>query len=59
MLDGRDVEIAERNPADKGFVPQPKRWVVAQTYGIPVLRRCLVRECGGGWAGRLVRAGRW
>lgn len=25
---GIDVEIVERNPADKGFVPQAKRWVV-------------------------------
>lgn len=28
---GIDVEIVERNPADKGFVPQSKRWVVEQT----------------------------
>ena len=25
---GIDVQTVERNPADKGFVPQPKRWVV-------------------------------
>jgi transposase len=25
---GIDVEIVERNPQDKGFVPQPKRWRV-------------------------------
>lgn len=41
---GMDVEIVERNPADKGFVPQPKRWVVEQSYGIMVLHRRLVRE---------------
>ena len=41
---GIDVEIVERNPADKGFVPQPKRWVVEQTYGILMLHRRLVRD---------------
>ncbi|WP_084959969.1 IS5 family transposase [Thermoactinospora rubra] len=41
---GIDVEIIERNPADKGFVPQPKRWVVEQTYGILMFHRRLVRD---------------
>lgn len=41
---GIDVEIVERNPQDKGFVPQPKRWRVEQTYGILVLHRRLVRD---------------
>jgi transposase len=41
---GIDVEIVERNPADKGFVPQPKRWVVEQTNGILMLHRRLVRD---------------
>jgi transposase len=41
---GIDVEIVERNPADKGFVPQPKRWVVEQTYGILGFHRRLVRD---------------
>src|SRR2546421_12863055 len=41
---GIDVEVVERNPADKGFVPQPKRWVVEQTYGILALHRRLVRD---------------
>ncbi|WLQ45113.1 IS5 family transposase [Streptomyces laculatispora] len=41
---GIDVEIIERNPQDKGFVPQPKRWVVEQTYGILILHRRLVRD---------------
>jgi transposase len=41
---GIEVEIVERNPADKGFVPQPKRWVVEQTYGILALHRRLVRD---------------
>ncbi|MFI5635742.1 IS5 family transposase [Streptomyces sp. NPDC051664] len=39
-----DVEIVERNPQDKGFVPQPKRWRVEQTYGILILHRRLVRD---------------
>jgi len=25
---GIDVQVVERNPADRGFVPQPKRWAV-------------------------------
>lgn len=41
---GMDVEIVQRNPSDKGFVPQPKRWVVEQTYGILHLHRRLVRD---------------
>lgn len=41
---GIDVEIVERNPADRGFVPQPKRWVVEQTYGILAFHRRLVRD---------------
>jgi transposase len=41
---GIDVEIVERNPADKGFIPQPKRWVVEQTNGTLMLHRRLVRD---------------
>jgi transposase len=41
---GIDVEIIERNPTDNGFVPQPKRWVVEQTYGILMFHRRLVRD---------------
>ncbi|PRX40757.1 DDE family transposase [Nonomuraea fuscirosea] len=41
---GIDVEIVERNPAGKGFVPQPRRWVVEQTYGILMFHRRLVRD---------------
>ncbi|MFJ9592942.1 IS5 family transposase [Streptomyces virginiae] len=41
---GIDVDIVERNPQDKGFVPQPKRWRVEQTYGILILHRRLVRD---------------
>ncbi|MFB7576676.1 IS5 family transposase [Streptomyces sp. NPDC056165] len=40
------VEVVRRNPADqgKGFVPQPKRWVVEQTNGTLMLHRRLARE---------------
>lgn len=41
---GINVEIIERNPQDKGFVPQPKRWRVEQTYGILILHRRMVRD---------------
>jgi transposase len=41
---GIDVRVVERNPADKGFVPQPKRWVVEQTFGILSFHRRLVRD---------------
>lgn len=41
-----DVEVVRRNPADqgKGFVPQPKRWVVEQVNGTLMLHRRLARE---------------
>ncbi len=41
---GIDVEIVERNPGETGFVPQAKRWVVEQRYGILMLQRRLVRD---------------
>jgi transposase len=41
---GIDVEIVERTPQETGFVPQPKRWRVEQTYGILILHRRLVRD---------------
>lgn len=41
---GIDVEIVQRNPQDRGFVPQPKRWRVEQTFGILILHRRLVRD---------------
>ncbi|MCX5338487.1 IS5 family transposase [Streptomyces atratus] len=41
---GIDVEIVERNPADTGFVPQAKRWIVEQTNGILMFYRRLVRD---------------
>jgi transposase len=41
---GIDVQVVERNPADKGFVPQAKRWVAGQTFGILSSHRRLVRD---------------
>ncbi|MFE2091582.1 IS5 family transposase [Streptomyces sp. NPDC059460] len=41
---GIDVEIVERNPDDRGFVPQAKRWIVEQTNGILMFYRRLVRD---------------
>lgn len=41
---GVDVEIVERNPQDVGFIPQPIRWRVEQTFGILMLHRRLVRD---------------
>jgi hypothetical protein len=40
---GIEVEVVVRNPADAGFVPQSKRWIVEQTNGILMLHRRLVR----------------
>jgi hypothetical protein len=40
---GTGVQVVERNPADKGFVPQPKRRVVEQRFGILSFHRRLVR----------------
>ncbi|WP_055628180.1 IS5 family transposase [Streptomyces hirsutus] len=43
---GITVETVRRNPGDqgKGFVPQPKRWVVEQANGTLMLHRRLARE---------------
>jgi transposase len=41
---GIDVGIVERNPQDKGFVPQPIRWRVEQTNGLNMLERRLARD---------------
>ena len=38
------LQVVQRNPADRGFVPQPKRWVVEQTFGILSFHRRLVRD---------------
>ncbi|WSF73878.1 IS5 family transposase [Streptomyces decoyicus] len=41
-----DVEVVRRTPDDqgKGFVPQPKRWIVEQVNGTLMLHRRLARE---------------
>ncbi|GAA4900982.1 hypothetical protein [Streptomonospora salina] len=41
---GIGVDIVQRNPADRGFVPQPKRWVIEQTYGTLAPHRRPVRD---------------
>jgi transposase len=41
---GIDVEIVARNPGDTGFVVQPTRWRVEQTFGILMYFRRLVRD---------------
>ncbi|MET8405213.1 IS5 family transposase [Streptomyces sp900116325] len=41
---GIEVEVVECNPAQSGFVPQAKRWVVERAYGILMLHRRLVRD---------------
>jgi transposase len=41
---GIDVEIVRRNPEEREFVPQPKRWRVEQMFGILILHRRLVRD---------------
>ncbi|GLW75512.1 DDE transposase [Kitasatospora phosalacinea] len=41
---GIDVEIVRRNPATRGFVVQPRRWVVERTFGWLMNHRRLVRD---------------
>jgi len=41
---GIDVQVVERNPAGKGLVPQPRRWMAGQTPGILSFHRRLVRD---------------
>ncbi|WP_206282461.1 hypothetical protein [Streptomyces rhizosphaericus] len=36
---GIGVEAVERNPAQTGFIPLAKRWVVERVYGISMLHR--------------------
>ena len=37
-------EVVTRNPGQKGFVAQTKRWVVEQTSGTLMLHRRLARD---------------
>jgi len=41
---GIEVEIVQRNPSDVGFVVQPTRWRVEQTFGILMYFRRLVKD---------------
>lgn len=41
---GIDVQIVEHNPTDAGFVVQPTRWRVEQTFGILMYFRRLVKD---------------
>jgi transposase len=41
---GIDVEIVQREPGARGFTPEPKRWVVEQTFGTLLPHRRLVRD---------------
>lgn len=46
VLSDIDVEVVRRNPDDqgKGFVPQPRRWIVEQVNGTLLLHRRLARQ---------------
>ena len=39
-----DVEVVSKEPGQRGFKPQPKRWTVERTYGWLMLHRRLVRD---------------
>ncbi|MFG2006209.1 IS5 family transposase [Spirillospora sp. NPDC048911] len=41
---GIDLETIRRDPATKGFVPLPRRWVVERTFGWLMLHRRLARD---------------
>jgi transposase len=41
---GIDLEPVRRDPATKGFVPLPRRWVVERTFGRPMLHHRLARD---------------
>ena len=41
---GIDVEIVRRDPATRGFVIQPRRWVVERTFGWLMNHRRLARD---------------
>ncbi|GAA4980919.1 hypothetical protein GCM10025734_00990 [Kitasatospora paranensis] len=41
---GIDVEIVRRDPATRGFVVQPRRWVVERTFGWLMNHRRLARD---------------
>src|SRR5215471_13949337 len=39
-----DVEVVSKDPNQRGFKPQPKRWAVERTFGWLMLHRRLVRD---------------
>lgn len=39
-----DVEVVSKDPDQRGFKPQPKRWAVERTFGWLMLHRRLVRD---------------
>lgn len=41
---GVDVEVVKRDPQAKGFVPEPRQWVVEQSWSTLILHRRLVRD---------------
>jgi len=41
---GIDVEIVRRNPVTRGFVVQPRRWVVEHSFGWLMHHRRLARD---------------
>lgn len=41
---GVDLEIVQRAPGARGFIPIPKRWAVERTYGWLMLHRRLARD---------------
>ncbi|WP_285689587.1 transposase, partial [Actinoplanes sp. NBRC 103695] len=41
---GIDVETITRRPAEKGFRPLPRRWVVERTFGWLMQHRRLARD---------------
>ncbi|MEW1914758.1 IS5 family transposase [Kitasatospora sp. NPDC085895] len=41
---GIDLEIVRRDPATRGFVVQPRRWIVERTFGWLMLHRRLARD---------------
>jgi transposase len=41
---GIDVEIVQRDPATRGFIVLPRRWVAERTFGRLMLHRRLVRD---------------
>jgi transposase len=39
-----DVEVVTKDPGQRGFKPQPKRWAIERTFGWLMLHRRLVRD---------------